>query len=108
MKSFIYIITEITKRRKKSCKIGMSSDPEVRVKTLSSGTPNGLYVYYKRKVGTEFETRTAERSIHVQLKDKSLGREWFSVYPEQAEEVVIKHLDWMASTKAKRRGSFYG
>ena len=61
-------------------KIGMSLDPEIRLRTLQTGNPHHLYLVNRRAVG---DMRGAEMDLHRRFERKRVPnvyvREWFDL-----------------------------
>ena len=75
--------------------IGMSLDPEIRLRTLQTGNPHALYLIDTREVQ---DMRSAESSLHRQFEGQrvinSSVREWFE-FEDGADEVrkLFKSLE---------------
>lgn len=61
-------------------KIGMSLDPEIRLRTLQTGNPHPLYLLNTRTVQ---DMRSAEMDLHRQFETQRVPnlnvREWFDL-----------------------------
>ena len=69
---FVYIAQEAESGR---YKIGISKDPEKRVKQLNTGNPEELVLIYTAKAEDGFKS---ESSLHRQLQSSNIRSEWFS------------------------------
>jgi len=81
-----------------SCKIGITKNPDDRVKSLQCGNPNLLWV----KKAWIFDSRQyaefVERSLHCALSSLRLQGEWFAVDCDDAVEVI----DWVICRLSKQ------
>ncbi|KAL8698079.1 MAG: hypothetical protein Q9201_006773 [Fulgogasparrea decipioides] len=70
-------------------KIGMSLDPDIRLRTLQTGNPHPLHLLSMQAVG---DMRSAEVSLHQRFASQrvsnSNAREWFDLV-DRAEEVKM-------------------
>lgn len=68
-------------------KIGITQDPEKRLRGLQTGHPERLAVYAERQVRASV-VRQIEGECHRRLKDVRSQGEWFEMTAEQAERIV--------------------
>ena len=74
-------------------KIGVSSDPEIRCKTLQTGNPRRLCVFKSWEVGPDFQAKWIEAAVHEVLKENLIRREWFKVTLDEAISVVEQVIE---------------
>lgn len=65
-------------------KIGMTSNPRARVRSLQTGSPLHLSVAHKQSVPTP-RARTAEKRVHYRLRHSRVHGEWFKCSLEKAQ-----------------------
>lgn len=70
-------------------KVGVSYRPKKRLANLQASNPHDLLSIHFSAQGTPSLIRQAERLAHRTLAAHSIRNEWFSVTPEDAENVVI-------------------
>lgn len=77
--NYIYVIggTE------KPYKIGITNNPERRLKNLQTGHPYELKIHYKEEI-PESQVRLIEQTIHKTIKHKQTKGEWFDISLEDA------------------------
>ena len=102
-RSFVYIIREEGNKR---FKIGVSNNPDKRLKTLQTGNPEDLTLLYTSLVcSNSFEIETY---VHEHFKDYLLRGEWFDpsldikeviVYLESQRYVLESEFDLSFDTK---------
>ncbi len=80
---YIYFITEVPFRNK--VKIGMSQNPQRRVKDLQTGNPNILIL---RHVTQYDEYKALERTMHEICKDIRGNGEWFDITESELTGIV--------------------
>lgn len=85
-RSFIYIIREEGKGR---LKIGISNNPEKRLKTLQTGSAEDLTLLYTSLVCSN--SLEIEANVHKHFKEYLVRGEWFSSELEPIE--IIKYLE---------------
>jgi len=80
---YIYVIVEKYSRR---YKIGISKNPQERIKQLQTGNPEPLelVMYYEAK--NRFIT---EKELHEENKDNRLQGEWFSGVPDYKDKATL-------------------
>lgn len=80
------------------CKVGLASDPKVRLTTLQSGNPRPIGLYGFVRTPDRMCARAAEKYLHRSLKASRLHGEWFHVEPEialqQASLFVCASAHW--------------
>lgn len=81
--SGIYVITGAHNM----CKIGISTDPELRLASLQTGSHVPLKLHYVLAVKT-IDPRVIEAGAHRILDKYRLSGEWFDVTPQMAEDAV--------------------
>ena len=82
-KHYVYIIREKGfTNLNLVCKIGLSVNPEQRIKSLQGANSRELQVYEKFHVGnSRREGLKVERQIQKMVSEKSLRGEWFKFNP---------------------------
>ena len=79
---YVYIIRA---GRRKVYKIGKSNDPQARLNSLQTASPEKLKLIYAFKADN---ASAAEESLHFVLRDFQLGGEWFALSDEQMEVLL--------------------
>jgi hypothetical protein len=74
----IYLITDGT-----AVKIGLSQDPEARLKELQTGNPRKLHIF-----GTIVGDYDKEKLLQEHFASKNLGGEWFALGYEEAMSIL--------------------
>lgn len=69
-------------------KIGESTNPLKRLKTLQTGNKRTLFIYKTIKCPNKTVSKQLERWLHLILKEKRQGGEWFKI---TFEEIDILH-----------------
>jgi hypothetical protein len=69
-------------------KVGVSNDPDKRLKQLQTGNPTNLFIHEKFWFKSENKARQVEQQAHKALKKHRQAGEWFSISPVEAERVV--------------------
>ena len=98
-KHYVYIIREKGfTNLNLVCKIGLSVNPEQRIKSLQGANSRELQVYEKFHVGnSRREGLKVERQIQKMVSEKSLRGEWFKFNPNDfrmnALPQIQKHVD---------------
>jgi hypothetical protein len=85
MSSYIYIIGSDNP----PYKIGISKNPEHRLKNLQTGHPHRLKIWEVRETESK-KTKLLESVIHKHLDQYRMSGEWFNIPLEQA----ILHVDF--------------
>jgi hypothetical protein len=70
-------------------KVGVSNDPERRIRELSTANPNAIELLVDSEVD---KAGKAERELHEQLQEYRTSGEWFDV-PESVEEAVLLKVE---------------
>lgn len=91
---YVYLI-QSGKDKKDPVKIGYSSDPEKRIKTLQTGNPKPLRLLMKIKCNSVKHARDLERALHEMLKGQNVLLEWFRLNRSN----VMKMLNSFANNK---------
>ena len=79
MSSYIYIIGS----EKPPYKIGISKDPEKRLRNIQTGHPHRLRILELRETDSK-KTKLLESVIHKHLSNYRMTGEWFDIPLEQA------------------------
>jgi len=79
---YVYFIRQAQKKGNCPIKIGVSKDPDYRLKRLQTGNPNKLEVIAAIPFDIEKDAYTMERSLHwiAENKYQRLIGEWFMIY----------------------------
>jgi hypothetical protein len=77
------------------CKVGISNDPEERLRQLLTGHGLGLELVHVESVGDD-AARLVERAAHRMLDNAKTGGEWFRVSADKAIQVV-KIAAWIVN-----------
>jgi predicted GIY-YIG superfamily endonuclease len=89
--AYVYVIggTE------KPYKIGITNNPERRLKNLQTGHPFELKIHYKEEI-PESQVRLIEQTIHKTIKYKQTHGEWFDISLEEAiSEVKFARIRYL-------------
>jgi len=109
---YVYIIQSGTKM-KSPIKIGMSDDPEKRIKQLQTGNPQVLRIIISIKCNSREHAFELEKTLHRMLERNNILNEWFSVRKKSVFETinrmannpelaqVISHVDLFAKKAEK-------
>ena len=81
---FLYIVCDASES---VVKIGYSTDPESRCRSLQTGYPLPLRVYYTVSV-EESRVRSLERKIHFELGQYRTHGEWFRIPADRARSLL--------------------
>lgn len=84
---FVYVI-QSGKGKHMPVKIGMSENPEKRIKQLQTGNPNLLRIIALIKCRDRKHASLVEKTFHSLMIDKNLLNEWFS--PKKG--VILKSI----------------
>jgi hypothetical protein len=88
---FIYIIQIILSGgRRGPIKIGISTDPERRLRDLQAGSPYTLVLFGFFQVGSFAAAKTLEASVHAALAASRLVGEWFDTDPDTAHRTILE------------------
>ncbi len=69
-------------------KIGVSGDPEKRLKSLQTGNPEPLVIHYVFEVSDD-KVFQFEKHIHKQLNHKRIQNEWFRMSKEEVINMML-------------------
>lgn len=84
---FLYVICE--SENASSVKIGVSANPDRRVKQLQTGHEAKLSVFHRETVDSK-KAKPLETLVHRALAHKKIRGEWFALSPQDAA-LEIKH-----------------
>jgi hypothetical protein len=89
---FIYIIRDLVK--KNVYKIGISKEPQKRIKNLQTGNSNKIKIIFELKVFKDIKSRQVEKVIHQYLKEKNMwiSGEWFKIENEDTVYNLAKTM----------------
>ncbi len=73
---YVYLIQSGTSR-KAPVKIGMSDDPEKRIKQLQTGNPETLRLIMSIRCNSREHAYKLESTLHLMMAKKSIINEWF-------------------------------
>lgn len=89
---FIYIISSSSNG---PVKIGISDDPDRRLRQLQTGHPTLLAIHHREPVEKPTHARMLERFIHDTLSPKRMIGEWFNIGTQDAiGEVRFATIRW--------------
>ena len=71
------------------CKVGISRNPEHRVKNLQTGSPEKISVFRAWSFDQMRDARKYEAIMHSALSDYRKFGEWFSASPRQASALFM-------------------
>ncbi len=74
-------------------KIGMTSDPAGRLKSIRTACPGFIEMPYFLDVFDEASARSIEKAMHEQFKLSALNGEWFNVSPTEAAVFLIEYYE---------------
>lgn len=80
---YIYIISS----EENIVKIGISKNPEKRIKSLQTGHPKQLKIQYINEIDEENKFNI-EKIIHKILKHKKIKNEWFNISIDEAKMMI--------------------
>lgn len=83
--SFLYIIASDANG---PVKLGLSTNPEKRVRQLQTGNVAPLQIYHTEEVADD-RVKIAEKALHRLLGHKRIKGEWFNLTVEEALSEVI-------------------
>jgi hypothetical protein len=83
--SFLYVIAATAAG---PVKLGLSMNPEKRVRQLQTGSALPLSIFHTEEV-EDGRVKIAERALHQLLGHKRMKGEWFDMSVEQAVAEVI-------------------
>lgn len=84
MKKYIYVISS-SKSNNSPCKIGISDNPDKRVKQLQTGHPEKLEIKYKKIIEN---ARLYEKLLHKDISYIRSYGEWFDLSVQEAIEQI--------------------
>ena len=89
---YIYIIRDLEK--KNVYKIGISNEPQKRIKNLQTGNSNKIKIIFELKVFKNINSRQVEKVIHEYLKEKNMWvfGEWFKINSEETVYNLAKTM----------------
>jgi hypothetical protein len=89
---FVYVIGRVGGAN--VCKVGLSDNPESRLKSLQSGSPHQLYISFALWTPSRAEALAVETFAHDLMRPAKMVGEWFRVAPSAGEVVakVSQHL----------------
>lgn len=96
--SYVYCIRAATGH----VKVGISRNPDARLRQLQTGHPEALTMVWSEPVATK-RAGSVERAIHQALSEKHLRGEWFTVTPDEAREAFAAANSARPGTKKPRR-----
>jgi predicted GIY-YIG superfamily endonuclease len=78
--SFLYVIAA---HKEGPVKLGLSMDPQRRVRQLQTGSAEALFIHHVEEV-SDGRVKIAEKALHQMLGHKRLKGEWFNISVEDA------------------------
>jgi hypothetical protein len=85
--SNIYVISSIN-HNNGPVKIGISDNPDKRVKQLQTAFPEKLEIKYIEPFTTKIKARTFEKYLHKDISHLKSHGEWFSITVQEAINYV--------------------
>jgi hypothetical protein len=85
--SNIYVIAS-SKTNSGPVKIGISNQPEKRLKQLQTAFPEKLEIKYIEKLETKLKARELEKYLHKDISHLKSHGEWFNISVEEAIKYV--------------------
>jgi hypothetical protein len=92
-KRFIYILS--LDGSPNICKIGISTNPEQRAKTLQTGSPEKISVFRAWRFDELRDTKKFEAIMHAALSEYQMIGEWFGASPYRAAELFFSICEIM-------------
>ena len=86
-KRFLYILS--LDGSPNICKIGISINPEQRVKTLQTGSPLRINVFRAWSFDDLKDVKQFEEIMHAALSEYQMIGEWFGASPDRAAELFF-------------------
>jgi hypothetical protein len=80
--SYIYVIAPLDQNANQ-CKLGISVDPDRRLRQLQTGFPSKLAVHHREPVKQE-DAHSLEKLLHRDIGHHRLQGEWFSLSVNEA------------------------
>lgn len=85
-------------------KIGISNDPEKRLKELATGMPFKPVLFHKRPFENRADAREIEKQLHWKFRANKSHLEWFTVTAQQVKNslkaaVLYRNLPGTASQR---------
>lgn len=71
-------------------KIGFSSDPQMRLKTLQTGNPEPLHLHYQFPIEESMAAKY-EKYVHHQHSHLRAKGEWFRMTPDEVISMMQYH-----------------
>lgn len=98
-KSFLYIL-----RCEDAFKVGISIDPNIRIKSIATSTPFEVHVIHTIEIDGRDDARIAEKIAHQQMTDLGMHikLEWF-----RGEQSEIVQICESAAHVARHEGRIY-
>jgi Meiotically up-regulated gene 113 len=78
--SFLYVIAA---RKEGPVKLGLSQDPQRRVRQLQTGSAEQLVIHHVEEV-SDARVKLAESALHRMLGHRRMKGEWFNMTVEEA------------------------
>lgn len=69
-------------------KVGISNDPEKRLKDMATGMPFRPVLFHKRLFSDRADAREIEKQLHWKFRANKSHREWFTVRAQQAKNAL--------------------
>lgn len=81
----VYLISDESNN---CCKIGISKDPNARLKKLQTSNPSKLVLYFSHIFTDTGSARTIERQAHKKLEKYRMQGEWFAISIKHGQKVL--------------------
>jgi len=102
--SYLYVISS---SKDGPCKLGLSENPEARLKQLQTGHPTLLQIYYQEPT-TQNDVKALEHLLHRDINHLRQHGEWFKLSVEHAiahvKFTIIRYADIENLTEKVRTG----
>ena len=95
VKGYVYLIRCVTDDDKRRCKVGASTNPQARLRTLQTGNPFSLELVHTFPSDDMY---ASEFAMHKKFGDKRLGDEWYLLEAD--------HIEAFAAVLSWERGAF--
>jgi len=102
---FVYFIVQKKRKGRAPIKIGLSSDPDQRLKKLQTANPVKLKIIKKFEFDCRSDAEKVERTIHYLAgkRNKKLEGEWFILF-ESIDKLIN---DSLKMCRIKQKDNYY-
>lgn len=99
----MYYVYVVRQAKTNYIKIGVSDDPEERIRYLQTSSPSLLSIHYVIDCQSSGDALKVERLLHERYKSKRLEGEWFDIPYFK----VIEDLDWVIEMSKAMLGTHH-